>query len=233
MAFTSASCLIQVPQHPGYHPAFPHHGIPVCSCLPPKPPPPPHLLRGLSLLLLPSLLAPGAKCGLLLLPQPPALCHFPVTSLSLSPVLTVVILHTWLLQGRNPGYLLLISQPKSQNILGSQFSGLISIFLTLALLSPQLPQSHKPSLFCSRQPPITELQELKGGNQQRDGVGEQGHCCYNKGGEMSRKEQRSTPPSKQPKLPTTALLGQNPFPAEIRHLAPLCSVWQVLFLYPQ
>jgi hypothetical protein len=101
------------------------------------------------------------------------------------------------------------------------------------LLSPQLPQSHKPSLFCSRQPPITELQELKGGNQQRVGVGEQGHCCYNKGGEMSRKEQRSTPPSKQPKLPTTALLGQNPFPAENRHLAPLCSVRQVHFLYPQ
>lgn len=45
------------------------------------------------------------------------------------------------------------------------------IFLSLALLSSQLPQSHKPKLFCSRQPPITGLEELKGGDQQRDGAG--------------------------------------------------------------
>lgn len=47
-------------------------------------PHPPDLLRGVSWLLLPSLLDPGAECGLLFLPQPPALCHFPVTALSLS-----------------------------------------------------------------------------------------------------------------------------------------------------
>lgn len=39
----------------------------------------------------------------------------------------------------------------------------VSIFLSLAWLSPQLPQSHKPSRPCSRQPPITGLQEWRGG----------------------------------------------------------------------
>lgn len=100
------------------------------------------------------------------------------------------------------------------------------IFVSLALLSYQLPQSHKPRLFCSRQPPITGLKELKGGDQQRDGagVGVARALLLQRGRGEEQKRAEKCPSQQTAKTAYTGSPSLNPFPAENRHLAPLFPV---------
>jgi len=73
-------------------------------------------------------------------------------------------------------------------------------FLSLASLSPQLPQSHKPSRPCSRQPPITGLQELRGGGCREKGAWKSWGVVATAWEGRGRKEQRDATPRRRPQL---------------------------------
>ena len=88
----------------------------------------------------------------------------------------------------------------------------VSIFLSLALLSPQLLQSHKPSRPCSRQPPITGLQEMRGGGCREMGAWKCWGAVATTGkGEAKKSREMSLPEGSHSCLHSRCL---DPFPAE-------------------
>lgn len=96
----------------------------------------------------------------------------------------------------------------------------VSIFLSLALLSPQLPQSHKPSRPCSRQPPITELQELGGGGCRETGAWKSWGAVATAGEGRGRKEQRKATPRRLPRLSCREQTPGPSFHSESGYLGP-------------